>query len=258
MLNKKTVLITGSTSGIGLATAKAFAAKGYNIVFNGLETNGAEIAKTTADEFGIDYLFHPCNVLKPDEITDMVNAAIAKFNTIDILVNNAGIQFVSPVQDFPLEKWNAIIGINLTAPFLLTKAVWPYMQKQQFGRIINVASAHGLVASEFKSAYVASKHGVIGFTKTTALEGAPHGITVNAICPGYVHTPIVENQIGDQMKAHGMSREEVIQKVMLAKQAIKSFISIDAIANTILFLAADEAATITGIAMPVEGGWTAQ
>jgi 3-hydroxybutyrate dehydrogenase len=255
---KKTVLITGSTSGIGLAIAKNFAAKGHNIVFNGLEANGAEIAAATAKEFGIEYLFSPCNVLEPSQIEDMVAQAVAKFSTIDILVNNAGIQFVSPVQDFPLEKWNAIIGINLTAPFLLTKAVWPYMQKQQFGRIINISSAHGLVASEFKSAYVSSKHGLIGFTKTIALEGAPHNITANAVCPGYVHTPIVENQIGDQMKVHNLSREEVIQKVMLSKQAIKSFISAETIANAVAFLAADEASTITGISLPVEGGWTAQ
>ena len=257
-MTKRTVLITGSTSGIGLAIARNFAAKKHNIIFNGREANGAEIAGATAKEFGIDHLFHPCNVLDPKQIEDMVQQAVSKFGTIDILVNNAGIQFVSPVQDFPLEKWNNIIGINLTAPFLFTKAVWPYMQKQQFGRIINIASAHGLVASEYKSAYVASKHGVIGFTKTTALEGAPHNITVNAVCPGYVHTPIVENQIGDQMKAHGLSREEVIEKVMLSKQAIKSFIPIELIANTVAFLAADEATTITGTAIPVEGGWTAQ
>ena len=255
---KRTVLITGSTSGIGLATARTFAAKGYNIVFNGLESNGSEIAAATAKEFGIQYVFSPCNVLDPKQIEEMVAQAITAFGTIDILVNNAGIQFVSPVQDFPLEKWNAIIGINLTAPFLLTKAVWPYMEKQKFGRIINIASAHGLVASEYKSAYVSSKHGIIGFTKTIALEGATHNITCNAVCPGYVHTPIVENQIGDQMKAHGLSREEVIQKVMLAKQAIKSFIPIETIANTVAFLAADEATTITGISVPVEGGWTAQ
>lgn len=255
---KRTVLITGSTSGIGLATARTFAAKGYNIAFNGLEPNGAEIAAQTAKEFGIDYLFSPCNVLDPLQIEQFVQETISRFGRVDILVNNAGIQFVSPVQDFPLEKWNAIIGINLTAPFLFTKAVFPHMLRQRFGRIINIASAHGLVASEYKSAYIASKHGIIGFTKTIALEGAPHGITCNAVCPGYVHTPIVENQIGDQMKAHGLSREDVIEKVMLAKQAIKSFVPIELIANTVAFLAADEATTITGTAIPVEGGWTAQ
>lgn len=255
---KRTALITGSTSGIGLAIAQTLAAKGYNIAFNGLEANGEAIAKQTAETYGIDYLFSPCNVLDPEQITAFVNQTLERFGAIDVLVNNAGIQHVSPVQDFPLEKWNQIMGINLTAPFLFTKAVWPTMKKQTFGRIINIASAHGLVASEYKSAYVASKHGIIGFTKTTALEGAPYNITVNAVCPGYVHTPIVENQIADQMQAHQLSRDEVIQKVMLAKQAIKSFIPIELIANSVAFLAADETTTITGIALPVEGGWTAQ
>ncbi|MBJ7429428.1 MAG: 3-hydroxybutyrate dehydrogenase [Bacteroidia bacterium] len=255
---KKTALITGSTSGIGLAIANNLASKGYNIVFNGLETNGAEIAADIAQKHGIDYLFSPCNLLYPDQIETMATEALAKFGKIDVLVNNAGIQFVSPVQDFPLEKWNQIIAINLTATFILTKHCFPSMLAQKFGRIVNIASAHGLVASEYKSAYIASKHGVVGFTKTIALEGAPHNITCNAICPGYVHTPIVENQIGDQMKAHNLTREEVIQKVMLSKQAIKSFISVDSIVQMAAFLISDEAATITGTAIPVDGGWTAQ
>lgn len=254
----KTALITGSTSGIGLAIANNLASKGYNIVFNGLEANGAEIAADIAQKHGIDYLFSPCNLLYPEQIETMATEALTKFGKIDVLVNNAGIQFVSPVQDFPLEKWNQIIAINLTATFILTKYCFPNMLAQKFGRIVNIASAHGLVASEYKSAYIASKHGVVGFTKTIALEGAPHNITCNAICPGYVHTPIVENQIGDQMKAHNLTREEVIQKVMLSKQAIKSFISVDSIVQMAAFLISDEAATITGTAIPVDGGWTAQ
>jgi 3-hydroxybutyrate dehydrogenase len=254
----KTALITGSTSGIGLAIANNLASKGYNIVFNGLEANGEAIAAEVAQKHGINYMFSPCNLLYPEQIEKMAHEALTKFGKIDVLVNNAGIQFVSPIQDFPLDKWNQIIAINLTATFLLTKLCFPGMLEQKFGRIINIASAHGLVASEYKSAYIASKHGVVGFTKTIALEGAPHQITCNAICPGYVHTPIVENQIGDQMKAHQLRREEVIQKVMLSRQAIKSFIAVESIVQMASFLISDEAATITGTAIPVDGGWTAQ
>ena len=257
-MNNKTALITGSTSGIGLGIATAFAKMGYNIVFNGLEADGPQIAQQVADEYSIQHLFFPANVLDPEAIRNMVAAGVEKWASIDILVNNAGIQFVSPVEDFPEAKWDTIIGINLTAAFHATKAVWPGMKEKGWGRIINMASAHGLVASEFKSAYVASKHGLIGFTKTIALEGAPFGITANAICPGYVHTPIVENQIGDQMKAHGYTRDEVIQKVMLQKQAIKSFIPVEAIVEAARYMASEEAAQMTGIALPIDGGWTAQ
>ncbi len=231
---------------------------GYNIVFNGLEPDGAEIARKVADEHKIEHLFFPANIMQPEAIREMVQGGIDKFGSIDILVNNAGIQFVSPVADFPEAKWDAIIAINLTAAFHTTKAVWAGMKEKGWGRIINMASAHGLVASEFKSAYVASKHGLIGFTKTIALEGAPFGITANTICPGYVHTPIVENQIGDQMKAHGYTRDEVIQKVMLQKQAIKSFIPVEAIVAAAVYMASDAAAQMTGIALPIDGGWTAQ
>ncbi len=254
----KTILITGSTSGIGMGIARCFAKEGYQIIFNGLEPNGAELAQQIADEFGIRHIFNPANMLDPDALKAMVAEAIQTFGNIDVLVNNAGIQFVSPVEDFPEQKWNDIISINLTAAFILTKAVWPSMKNQNRGRIINIASAHGLVASEFKSAYVAAKHGLVGFTKTIALEGAPFGITANAICPGYVHTPIIDKQIADQMKAHQMTADEVVQKVMLDKQAIKSFISIDTIAQSVLFLASETANTITGIALPLDGGWTAQ
>ncbi len=255
----KTALITGSTSGIGLGIAKEFAkTKQYNVVFNGLEANGQEIADAIAKEYGIQTMFSNANMLKAEELRKMVDEAVSKFSKIDVLINNAGIQHVSPIEDFPDEKWNAIIGINLTSAFYLSKAVWKGMKERKFGRIINIASAHGLVASEFKSAYVASKHGIVGFTKTLALEGAPFNITVNAICPGYVKTPLVEKQIADQAKAHNMSESDVVSKVMLYKQAVKDFVSLETLGQTTLLLASDHATTITGIAMPVDGGWNAQ
>ncbi len=255
----KTALITGSTSGIGLGIAREFAkTKQYNIVFNGLEPNGQEIADGVAKEFGISIMYSNANMLKPEELRKMVDDANTKFGTIDVLINNAGIQHVSPIEDFPDEKWNAIIGINLTSAFYLSKAVWKGMKERKFGRIINIASAHGLVASEFKSAYVASKHGIVGFTKTLGLEGAPFNITCNAICPGYVKTPLVEKQIADQAKAHNMSPEDVINKVMLYKQAVKEFVSLETLGQMALLLAAEYSNTITGTAIPIDGGWNAQ
>lgn len=254
----RTVLITGSTSGIGKATAIGFAKLGFNIIFNGLEKDGAEIAQNIAAEYNITHLFSPANMLDAQAIRDMVKEGIDKFGSIDILVNNAGIQYVSPIESFPEEKWDAIIAINLTAPFHLIKAVWPSMKENKFGRIINISSAHGLVASENKSAYVASKHGMNGLTKTVALEGAPYNITCNSVCPGYVRTPIVEGQIADQMKANNMSAEDVVSKIMLGKQAIKEFVPVELIVSSVLFFASEEARCITGTALPVEGGWTAQ
>jgi 3-hydroxybutyrate dehydrogenase len=254
----KTILITGSTSGIGLGIAKVFAAQGYNIAFNGLEPNGAEIAQQVADEFKIAHTFSPANLTQPAAICDMVAGAITTFGAIDVLVNNAGIQYVAPIDEFPEEKWDAIIAVNLSAAFHVTKAVWGNMKERRFGRIINIASAHGLRASEFKSAYVAAKHGLVGFTKTIALEGAPFGITCNAICPGYVDTPLVEQQIPQQAKAHNMTEKEVVEKVFLERHAVKEFIPVELLAQTALFLAGDQAKTITGIAMPVDAGWTAQ
>jgi 3-hydroxybutyrate dehydrogenase len=255
----KTVLITGSTSGIGLGIATEFAkTKQYNIIFNGLETNGSEIAAEIGKEYGIQTIFSGANMLQTEELKSMVNEGIKKFGLIDILVNNAGIQHVSPIEDFPEDKWNAIIAVNLTSAFHLSKAVWPQMKKNKFGRIINIASAHGLQASEFKSAYVASKHGIVGLTKTLGLEGAPFNITCNAICPGYVKTPLVEKQIVDQAKAHNLSESEVINKVMLAKQAVKDFITVESLGQMALFLASEGAKTITGTAIPIDGGWSAQ
>ena len=254
----KTILITGSTSGIGLGTAKVFAQQGWNVVFNGLEPDGAQIAQAVADEHNIQHFFSPANMMQPDAIRVFAAQALGQFGKIDVLINNAGVQHVAPLEDFPAEKWDAIIAINLTAAFHLTKALWPVMKAARWGRVINMASAHGLVASEFKSAYVAAKHGLVGFTKTIALEGAEFGITANAICPGYVHTPIIDKQIPEQMKAHNMTADEVIKEVLLGKQAIKKFISIDTIAQLALFLTTDAASTITGTALPVDGGWTAQ
>jgi 3-hydroxybutyrate dehydrogenase len=255
----KTVLITGSTSGIGLGIALEFAkTKKYNIVFHGLEENGNEIANQISKEFGVKSLFSNANLKNQNDLRSMVEKAMQEFGSIDVLVNNAGIQFVSAIEDFPDEKWNAIIDINLSAAFYLTKAVWAKMKENKFGRIINIASAHGLVASEYKSAYVSSKHGLIGLTKTTALEGASFNITCNAICPGYVKTPLVEKQIADQAKTHGISESEVVNKVMLYKQAVKEFIPVELLGQAAVFLAQENSTTLTGISLPIDGGWNAQ
>lgn len=260
MLTGKNAVVTGSTSGIGLAIARGLAEQGANVVINGLgtpEENEGVRAAIEAD-FDVKVLFSPANMLKPAEIAAMITDAEKALGSVDILVNNAGIQFVSPVEEFPEAKWDAIIAINLTAVFHSTKAAIPGMKQRGWGRIINTASAHALVASPFKSAYVAAKHGIAGFTKTTALELAEYGTTVNAIAPGYVWTPLVEKQVADTAKARGITEEQVKQDVMLKAQPTKKFVTVEEIAAVAVFLCSDGAASITGSTLPVEGGWTAQ
>ncbi len=256
----KAVLVTGSTSGIGLGIARAFAAEGANVMLNGLGDPGAIDALLGAivKDFGVRALYHPADMTRPLEIAEMVAVTEQEFGAVDILVNNAGIQHVSPVDEFPVEKWDAILAINLSSAFHATRAALPGMKKRGWGRVINLASAHGLVASPFKSAYVAAKHGLVGFTKSVALEVAEQGVTVNAICPGYVMTPIVEKQIDDQARVHGVARENVIRDVILAPQPTKQFVRIEDVAALALHLASPAAAQINGASLPIDGGWTAR
>ena len=255
----RVALITGSTSGIGLGILEEMAAAGAAVVMNGLGDASEIENKLTrireAHEVAAAYL--PANLMDPKACAEMIAMATARLGKIDILVNNAGIQHVAPVESLPPEKWDAILALNLSAAFHAIRATFADMKARRWGRIINVASAHGLVASPFKSAYVAAKHGIIGLTKTVALEGAEFGVTANAICPGYVWTPLVEQQIDDQAKSHGISRERVIKDVLLAKQPTKAFAQTSEIGALSAFLATDAARSITGAALPVDGGWTA-
>lgn len=256
----RSALVTGSTSGIGLGIARAMAAAGANVMLNGFG-DAAEIEAIRAgieSDCGVVARYSPADMTKPDEIGAMVAAAEREFGAVDILVNNAGIQHVAPIDEFPHEKWEAIIAINLSSSFYTINAALPGMKARDFGRIVNIASAHGLVASPYKAAYIAAKHGVVGLTKTVALEIAEQNITVNAICPGFVATPLVEGQIDDQAKANKMSREEVVRNVILASQPTKRFVETDEVASLAVYLASSANRSITGTALSIDGGWTAR
>lgn len=259
-LKGKVAVVTGSTSGIGLAIARAYAQDGANVVINGLGDAAAietERAKIESD-FGVKALYSPANMLKHEEIEAMVKLAETELGACDVLVNNAGIQYVAPVEEFPIEKWDQIIAINLSAAFYASRAAIPGMKARKWGRIINTASAHALVASPFKSAYVSAKHGIAGLTKTIALETATFGITCNAICPGYVWTPLVEKQIPDQAKARGITEEQVKHDVLLAAQPTKEFVTVEEVAALALWLTSDGARSITGTMQQIDGGWVAE
>ncbi|MGG7519038.1 3-hydroxybutyrate dehydrogenase [Allorhizobium undicola] len=256
---KRSVVVTGSTSGIGLGVAKAFAEAGDNIVINGFgEPSAIEEAIKALEAKGAKVIYHKADMTKPEEIADLIATAIKTFGGVDVLVNNAGIQHVAPMEEFPIEKWDQIIAINLSSAFHTMRAAIPAMKEKKAGRIINIASAHALVASPFKSAYVAAKHGILGLTKSAALELAEFGVTVNAICPGYVLTPLVEKQIPGTAKARGITEQQVKTDVMLRLQATKEFVSIEDVAATALYLASPAARQITGTHISIDGGWTAQ
>ena len=259
-LKGQVAVISGSTSGIGLALARAVASRGGDVVLNGLG-DPSEIERTRAEmeaSCGVRVRYHAANMLKGDEVADMVAYARHQLGRLDILVNNAGIQHVEAVEKFPSDQWEKIIAINLSSTFYATRAAIPIMKAQGRGRIVNIASAHGLVASPFKSAYVAAKHGVLGFTKTVALELAQDNITCNAICPGFVETPIVEKQIADQARTRGISKEQVLKDVILAAQPTKRFVTTDELAGLFLYLVSDLGASANGASFSIDGGWTAQ
>ena len=255
----KTALVTGSTSGIGLGIAQTLAAQGANLILNGFGDRAAieRLRAGMAERHDVQVRYDGADMGRQADIEAMMGSALAEFGCIYLLVNNAGIQHVAPVDEFPVDKWYAILAINLSATFHTTRLALPAMKRQGFGRIVNIASAHALVASPYKSAYVTAKHGVAGFTKTVALEVAEVGITVNAVCPGYVLTPLVEAQIPDTAKARGISTEEVIRNVLLAAQPTKKFVTVEQVAALTCFLCTDDAASITGAILPIEGGWTA-
>ncbi len=260
MLKGRSALVTGSTSGIGLAIARALAAQGANLTINGFGDQAAIEKERTGIEkqFSVKALYSPADMTKPTEIAEMVRGAEQAFGSLDILVNNAGIQFVAPIEEFPVDKWDQIIAIGLSAAFHAVRAAVPGMKSRKWGRIINTASAHSLVASPFKVAYVSAKHGLAGLTKTVALEVATFGITCNSISPGYVWTPLVEKQIPDTMKARGLTAEQVKRDVLLAAQPTKEFVTVDEVASLAVYLCSDAAKAITGANLSIDGGWTAE
>jgi 3-hydroxybutyrate dehydrogenase len=259
-LKSRNAVITGSTSGIGLAYAKALAGAGVNVMINGFgKPEDIEKERSAIEhDFGVAALYSSADMTKPDQIKGMIDEAVSKLGSVDILINNAGIQYVAPIEDFPIEKWDQIIAINLSAAFHAIRAAVPGMKAKGWGRIISTASAHSLVASPFKSAYVTAKHGIAGLTKTVALEVATHKITANCISPGYVWTPLVENQIPDTMKARNLTRDQVINDVLLESQPTKEFVTPEQVAALALFLCSDDAAQINGANLSIDGGWTAE
>ena len=259
-LTGRTAVVTGSTSGIGMAIAGSLAAAGANVVLNGFgDADAIEALRARLEaDHGVRACHDGADMTKPAEIARMIETAGSTFGAVDILVNNAGIQHVAPVDEFPTDRWDAIIAINLSAAFHTTRAALPAMKARGWGRIVNVASVHGLVASPLKSAYVAAKHGIMGFTRAVALETAQNGITCNAICPGYVKTALVEGQIPDLARARGVAEEDVVRDVMLAAQPTRRFVGVEEIGALTVFLCSDSARSITGAALPIDGGWTAQ
>jgi len=261
VLKDRSAVITGSTSGIGLGIARALASAGARIVLNGSRAPNPAIhalREGLERDFGVRVVYCSADLSNPAQVAELIAVAEREFGAVDILVNNAGIQHIAPVETFPPEMWEKVIAVNLSSAFYATRAVLPGMKRRDWGRIVNIASAHGLVASPFKSAYVAAKHGMLGLTKTVALETAETGITCNAICPAYVRTPLVEGQIEDQAKVHHLPREQVIRDVILAAQPNKRFVEVEELGALTVFLCSEAGRSITGAALPVDGGWTAR